>query len=111
MYECNYQRIQIYKTWSNTHKSKFTSCCPNLCTLPTRSIYHSQIIAENTIDIFSEKFKIIKFSGKDPVLCKICIRVLERVNKFDFLSSRLSYLEELDVSNKILKFNKAINVD
>jgi hypothetical protein len=50
--------------------------------------------------------------GKDPVPSKICInnQILERVNVFKYLSFNLSFLEDLDISEKIARYNKSIGI-
>ena len=56
--------------------------------------------------------KIMAFYGKDPVPSKICInnQILERINVFMYLGFNLSYLEDLDISEKITRYNKSIGI-
>ena len=64
------------------------------------------------MEISTEKSKIMAFCGKDPVPSKICLdnKILERVNQFSYLGYRLSFMEKLDISDKIIKFNKSVGI-
>ena len=51
------------------------------------------------------------FFDKDPVPSKICVnQILERVNVFKYLGFNLSYLEDLDISEKDTRNNKSIGI-
>ena len=64
------------------------------------------------MEISTEKSKIMAFCGKDPVPSKICLdkKILERVNQLSYLGYRFSFLEELDISDKIIKYNKSVGI-
>ena len=70
-----------------------------------RSLYNLKLIAEKySMEISTEKSKIMAFCGKEPVPSKVCLddKILERVNQFSYLHYRLSFMEELDISDKII---------
>lgn len=78
-----------------------------------RSIYNLNLIAEKySMEISTNKTKIMAFLGKDPVPSKICINgeILERVNEFKYLGYKLSFSIDSDVSEKIIKFNKSMGI-
>ena len=58
------------------------------------------------------KSKVMAFCGKYPVQSKICIdnKILERVNEFTYLGYKLSFLGDLDIPNKIIKFNRTMGI-
>ena len=64
------------------------------------------------MEISTEKTKIMAFCGKYPAPSKICVnnKLLERLNIITYLGYKLSFLENLDISEKILKFNKSMGV-
>ena len=78
-----------------------------------RSIHNLKLISEKySMEISIDKTKIMAFCGKDPVPSKICInnQILERVNVFKYLGFNLSFLEDLDISEKITRYNKSIGI-
>jgi len=62
------------------------------------------------MEISIDKTKLMAFCSKDPVPSKICInnQILVRVNVFKYLGFNLSFLENLDISEKITRYNKSI---
>jgi hypothetical protein len=52
------------------------------------------------------------FCGKEPVPSKICLnnKILERVNEFNYLGHKLSFMGELDLHGKISKYSKIIGI-
>ena len=64
------------------------------------------------MEISTEKSKIMAFCRKDPVQSKICVdnKIFERVNQFSYLDYKLSFMEELNISDKIIKFNTPVGI-
>jgi hypothetical protein len=78
-----------------------------------QSIYNlNKIITKYNTKISTEKTEIVAFLGKKPILSKICTdnRIVERATKFTYLGYILSYEGEVDISNKTVKYIKAIKV-
>jgi len=76
-----------------------------------RSIHNLKLISEKySMEISIDKTKLMAFCSKDPVPSKICInnQILVRVNVFKYLGFNLSFLENLDISEKITRYNKSI---
>ncbi|KAJ4449257.1 hypothetical protein ANN_00654 [Periplaneta americana] len=50
--------------------------------------------------------------GKEPVRSKICINnmIIEQVKNFSYLGHQISYEEEKDLNEKIIKFNRAMGI-
>jgi hypothetical protein len=70
------------------------------------SFYSFKLVAEKySMEISTEKTKIMAFCGKEPVPSKICLnnKILERVNEFNYLGYKLSFMGELDLPEKISK--------
>ena len=71
--------------------------------------HNLKLISEKcSMEISIDKTKIMAFCSKDPVPSKICInnQILERVNVFKYLGFYLSFLEDLDISEKITGYIK-----
>ena len=56
------------------------------------------------MEINENKSKIMAFCGKYPMPSKICVtdnnKLLERVNTFNYLGYKISFIEELDIPEK-----------
>jgi hypothetical protein len=54
----------------------------------------------------------MSFCGKEPVPSKICLNnnILERVNEFNYLGYKLSFVGELDLPGKFSKYSKTIGM-
>jgi hypothetical protein len=52
------------------------------------------------------------FYGKEPVPSKLCLNnnILERVNEFNYLGYKLSFVGELDLTGKISKYSKTMGM-
>jgi hypothetical protein len=77
------------------------------------SLYIFKLLAEkHSMEISTEKTKIMAFCGKEPVPSKICLnnKILERVNKFNYLGYKLSFVGELDLPGKISKDSKNMGI-
>ena len=77
------------------------------------SVHNLNLVAQKySMEISTEKTKIMAFCGKYPVPSKICVnnKLLERLNIITYLGYKLSFLDNLDISEKILKFNKSMGV-
>jgi hypothetical protein len=59
---------------------------------------------------FSLGMPVMAFCGKEPVPSKICLnnKILERVNKFNYLGYKLSFVGELNLPGKISKYSKTM---
>lgn len=78
-----------------------------------RSIYNlQQVAATYNMEISTDKTKIMAFCGKYPIQSKICLdnKILERCNSFPYLGYNLSIFEELDISQKINKYTRAMGI-
>lgn len=64
------------------------------------------------MEISTDKTKIMAFCGKYPIQSKICLdnKILERCNSFPYLGYNLSIFEELDISQKINKYTRAMGI-
>jgi hypothetical protein len=64
------------------------------------------------MEISTEKTKIMAFCGEEPVPSNICLnnKILERVNEFNYLGYKLSFVGELDLPGKISKYSKTIGI-
>jgi hypothetical protein len=70
------------------------------------SLYNFKLVAEKySMKISTEKTKIMAFCGKEPVPSNICLNnnILERVNEFNYLVYKLSFVGELDLPGKNFK--------
>ncbi|KAJ4438091.1 hypothetical protein ANN_14030 [Periplaneta americana] len=58
------------------------------------------------------KFGAAERTGKEPVRSKICInnKIIEQVKHFSYLGYQISYEEEKDLKEKIIKFNRAMGI-
>jgi hypothetical protein len=75
-------------------------------------LYNLKLVAEKySMEISTEKTKII-FCGKEPVPSKICLnnKILERVNEFNYLCYKLSFVGELNLPGKISKYSKTMGI-
>ncbi|KAJ4433821.1 hypothetical protein ANN_16133 [Periplaneta americana] len=78
-----------------------------------RSIYNlQQVAATYNMEISTDKTKIMAFCGKYPIQSKICLdnKILERCNSFPYLGYNISIFEELDISQKINKYTRAMGI-
>jgi hypothetical protein len=76
-----------------------------------QSLYNFKLVAEKySMEISTEKTKIMAFCGKEPVPSKIRLnnKILERVNEFKYLGYKLSFVGELDLPGKISKYSKTM---
>ena len=100
---------------------KYTNCFKQSSALASteddlqKSVHKLKLIADKySLDISINKSKVMDFIGNDPVPSKICIndQILERVNEFTVVISASNYLflEESDISDEIVKFNKPIGI-
>ena len=64
------------------------------------------------MEINEDELKIMAFCGNYPIRIKICInnKLLERVNAFNYLGYKLSFIEEREIPEKIIKFNRTIGL-
>jgi hypothetical protein len=77
------------------------------------SLYNFKLVAEKySMEISTEKTKIMAFCGKEPVPSKICLnnKILERVNEFKYLGYKSSFVGELDLPGKISKHSKTMGI-
>jgi hypothetical protein len=77
------------------------------------SLYNFKLVAEKySMEISTEKTEIMAFCGKEPVPSKICLnnKILKRVNEFNYLGYKLSFVEELDLPGKISKYSKTMGI-
>jgi hypothetical protein len=75
--------------------------------------YFVYIVAEKySMEISTEKTKIMAFCGKEPVPSIICLnnKILERVNEFKYLGYKLSFMGELDLPKKISKYSSTMGI-
>lgn len=78
-----------------------------------RLVYNFNQMAESfNMEISTDKSKVMAFLGKEPVRSKICInnKIIEQVKNFSYLGYQISYEEEKDLNEKIIKFNRAMGI-
>jgi hypothetical protein len=65
-----------------------------------------------SMEISTEKTKIMAYCGKEPVPIKICLnnKILQRVNEFNYLGCKLPFVGELDLPGKISKYSKTMGI-
>lgn len=77
------------------------------------SVHNLNMVSEKyNMEINIEKSKIMSFCGKFPVPSKICLnnKIIERVNTFTYLGYTLSPYDEVDIAEKICKYNKTMGI-
>jgi hypothetical protein len=77
------------------------------------TLYNFKLVAEKySTEISTEKTKIMAFCGTEPVPSKICLntKIFERVNEFNCLGYKLSFVGELDLPGKISKYSKTMGI-
>jgi hypothetical protein len=77
------------------------------------SIHQFQLIAEKfSIKISIDKTKVMDFKGNEHIHSKICIydKHTEQVSSFIYLSYNISYEKDIDISTKILNYNRAMGI-
>ncbi|KAJ4431469.1 hypothetical protein ANN_20067 [Periplaneta americana] len=77
------------------------------------SVHNLNKVSEKyNMEINIEKSKIMSFCGKFPVPSKICLnnKIIERVNTFTYLGYTLSPYDEVDIAEKICKYNKTMGI-
>ena len=73
-----------------------------------RMLYKLNIVAKTyNMEISPEKTKVMTFKGSHPVRSKIILenKTIEQVSKFNYLGCDISFVNEIDVNNKINKFS------
>jgi hypothetical protein len=73
-----------------------------------RSIYKFQLIAEK----FCMKISTDRTRGKEYIRRKICVydKPIEQVSSFKYLGYNISYEKDVDISTKILNYNKVMGI-
>jgi hypothetical protein len=78
-----------------------------------RSMYQFQLIAETCrMRISTDKTKVMAFEGKEHTRSKIWVydKPTDRVSSFKYLGYNISYEKDVDISTKILNYNRAMGV-
>ncbi|KAJ4448800.1 hypothetical protein ANN_00191, partial [Periplaneta americana] len=91
-------------------RKRFSTCPEDYL---QRLVYNFNQMAESfNMEISTDKSKVMAFLGKEPVRSKICIsnKIIEQVKNFSYLGYQISYEEEKDLNEKIIKFNRAMGV-
>jgi hypothetical protein len=76
-------------------------------------LYNIKLVAEKySMEISTEKTKVMAFCGKEPVPSKIFLnkKILEMVNEFNYLGYKLSFVGELDLPGKISKYSRTLGI-
>jgi hypothetical protein len=62
--------------------------------------------------ISTDKTKAMAFKGKEHIHSKICVydKPIEQVSSFQYLSYNISYERDIDISTKILNYNRAMGI-
>jgi hypothetical protein len=77
------------------------------------TLYNFKLVSEKyPMEICTEKTKIMAFCGKEPVPSNICLnnKILERLNEFNYLGYKLSFVGELDLPGKVSKYSKTMGI-
>jgi hypothetical protein len=62
--------------------------------------------------ISTDKTKVMALKGKEHVRSKICVydKPVEQVSSFKYLGYNISYEKDVDLSTKILNYNRAMGI-
>jgi hypothetical protein len=62
--------------------------------------------------ISADKIKVMAFVGKQHIRSKICVfdKPIEQVSSFKYLSYNISYEKDVNISTKILNYNRAVGI-
>jgi hypothetical protein len=77
------------------------------------SICKFQLIAEKfSMKISIDKSRAISFKGKEHIRSKICVydKPVEQVSSFKHLGYNISYEKDINISMKILNYNRAMGI-
>ncbi|KAJ4440460.1 hypothetical protein ANN_08601 [Periplaneta americana] len=78
-----------------------------------RLVYNFNQMAKSfNMKISTDKSELMAFLGNEPVRSKICInnKIIEQIKNFSYLGYQISYEEEKDLNEKIIKFNRAMGI-
>jgi hypothetical protein len=64
------------------------------------------------VKISADKTKVMAFKGKEHIYSKICVydKPIEQVSSFKYLGYNISYEKYVDISTKILNYNRAMGI-
>jgi hypothetical protein len=62
--------------------------------------------------ISTDKTKVMAFRGKEHIRSKICFydKPIVQVSSFKYLGYNISYEKDVDISTKILNYNRAMGI-
>jgi hypothetical protein len=64
------------------------------------------------VKVSTDKTKIMVFKGKEPIRSNICVydKPIEKVSSFKYLGYNISHEKDVDISTKILNYNRAMGI-
>jgi hypothetical protein len=72
----------------------------------------NKIVSEFSMEIHTEKTRVMAFRGMEPIRCKTCInnKILKQQNTFNYLGYNISYGGEKHLNTKAANFVKVLGI-